>query len=347
MRVLIVKPSSLGDVVSALAVVPRLRQLRPGCTVDWLVNREYAPLVAAAGVDHVIVFDRGSWRRWQGVLAGLRNLISVTRAVRRGAYDVVIDLQGLLRSGWFTLMSGAARRIGFADAREGAVLAYNKRVRVARGQMHAVECCLAALRALGDTQSGAAHWEWPGLEHAVRDAQAKTGLAPGRYVVLAPGTRRREKRWPAASWGALAGQLWQTYHLPVALVGAENERELAAQIAAEAGKNGAAPGVVHLLAGALSLLEVLGLSRASRLVIACDSGALHAAVAVGARVVALMGPTHPERHGPYGQPGHVVLAPEACAPCHGGQRVCGAAPRCMDAITVDMVMNKVHEVLQE
>jgi len=347
MRVLIVKPSSLGDVVSALAVVPRLRQVLPGCTVDWLVNREYAPLVAAAGVDHVIVFDRGSWRRWQGVLAGMRNLISVTRAVRRGTYDVVIDLQGLLRSGWFTWISGAARRIGFADAREGAALVYTERVSVARHAMHAVDCCMAVLRVLGDEQSGPAQWEWPGLEHAVREAQAKTGLAPGGYVVLAPGTRRREKRWPAAAWGALAGQLWQRYHLPAAIIGAENERELAAQIAAEAGKNGAAPGVVHLLAGALSLLEVLGLSRASRLVIGCDSGALHAAVAAGARVVALMGPTHPERHGPYGQRGHVVMAPEACAPCHGGRRKCGAAPRCMDAISVDMVMNKVHEVMEQ
>lgn len=346
MRVLVIKPSSLGDVVSALAVVPRLRRLLPGWRIDWFVNREYAPLVAAAGVDGVIAFDRRSWRRWQGVLAGVRNVWEVAVALRRAQYDLAIDLQGLLRSGWFTWMSGAPRRIGFADAREGAWLAYTERVRVKRHETHAVDCCLAVMKALGDTDDAPARWEWPGLDEAIEAMREKTGLTPESFVVIVPGTRRAEKRWPAAAWGELTARLSQRYGLPVAIVGDESERGLAAEIAGVATRHGAAPGVVRVLAGALSLVEMLALTRDSRLLIGCDTGPLHAAVAAGARVVALMGPTHPDRHGPYGQRDHVVMAPAACAPCHGGARVCGAAPNCMAAITVDMVMTKVNEVMQ-
>lgn len=345
MRVLVVKPSSLGDVVSALAVVPRLRRLLPGCRIDWFVNREYAPLVAAAGVDEVIAFDRRSWRHWRGVLAGVRNVWDVAMALRRARYDIVLDLQGLLRSGWFTWISGAPRRIGFADAREGAWLAYTERVRVARHEMHAVDCCLAVLRALGD-DAAPAWWEWPGLDKVATEVRKKTGMAPESFFVIVPGSRRAEKRWPTAAWGELTARLSQAYHLPVAIIGDESERGLAAEIAGAATARGAAPGVVHVLAGALNLVEVLAFSRDSRLLIGCDTGPLHAAVAAGARVVELMGPTHPDRHGPYGQREHVVMAPAACAPCHGGARTCGAMPNCMAAITVDIVMNKVHEVMQ-
>lgn len=344
MRVLVIKPSSLGDVVSGLAVVPRLRRLLPGCRLEWLVNGEYAELVKAAGVDEVIVFDRQSWRTWRGVLAGARNVWEVSRRVRRARYDIVIDLQGLLRSAWFTWVSGGERRIGFADAREGAWLAYKERVKVARREMHAVDCCVAALRGLGD-EGGQAWWEWPGLPPVEAGVREKTGLTPQGYFVLVPGSRRVEKRWPVVSWGALAARLWHAYELPVVIIGNDKERALAAEIAAVASHHGAAPGKIYLLAGALSLVEVLGLSRMSKLVIGGDTGPLHAAVAAGGRVVALMGPTDPERHGPYGQRDHVVTAAAECAPCHGGRRECRGAARCMEDISVDAVMNKVQEVL--
>ncbi|MCX7847317.1 MAG: glycosyltransferase family 9 protein [bacterium] len=344
MRVLVVKPSSLGDVVCALAVVPRLRRLLPGCEIDWLINREYAALVQAAGVDRVIVFDRGSWRRWRSVLAGLSNLWDASLQIRRSRYALVLDLQGLLRSGWFTWVSGAPRRIGFADAREGAWLAYTERVQVRRHTVHAVDYCLAALRVLGDGAEPAS-WEWPGLAPALAAVREKTGLVSKTYFVLAPGSRRAEKRWPVAAWGELTARLWQRYHLPVALVGDERERELAAEIARRASTCGIAPGVVHVLAGVLNLLDLLALSRESRLFIGGDTGPLHAAVAAGAQVVALMGPTDPDRHGPYGQREHVVAAPAPCAPCHGSRRACDMTPGCMEAITVDAVMNKVQEVI--
>ncbi len=343
-RVLIIKPSSLGDVVNALAVAPRLRRLLPGCAIDWLVNREYAPLVAAAGIDSVIVFDRGSWRRWSGVVHGARNLWHVSAGVRRARYDLAIDLQGLLRSGWFAWISGAPRRLGFADAREGAAWAYTHRITVARRHMHAVECCLAAVRALGD-DAAPVTWDWPGLDDAVPALRAQTGLAPGSFCVLVPGSRRAEKRWPAAAWAELAARIWNTHRMPIVLAGSPDETPIADAIMADAVTHGAAPDAVRNYAGALTLVELLALCRDSRIVVACDTGPLHMAVAAGARVVALMGPTHPDRHGPYGQRDHVVMAPVACAPCHGGRRRCGAQPECMSAISVDEVSNKVTAVL--
>ncbi len=338
-RVLVIKPSSLGDVVNGLVVVPRLRQLIPSCEIHWLVNAEYADVVAAAGVDRVLSFHRDSWRRWSGVLTGARNVVALSRALLAAKYDVALDLQGLFRSGWFTWITRAPLRIGFADARECARMFYNRRVAIDRHATHAVDCYLKTLEILGDNKSPA-EWQWFGLDTVAEKLHAGLGTSVGAYFVFVLGARWKSKRWTASAFAETAVELWETYQQRIFLVGDSREQEMADAVIREAGARGRADDGILSLAGKINLVELIALCRDSRLVLTPDTGPMHCAVAAGAKVVALMGPTDPVRHGPYNQPEHVVKSSMPCMPCY--RRRCRAKGQsCMEALTPAMVMQAV------
>ena len=345
-RLLIIKPSSLGDVANALAVVPGVRKAWPDAEVHWLANAEYQGLVLAAGVDHALVFERGQWRAWSRIWRGVANLAGLCRALRAANYDAVLDLQGLLRSALFARVAGAPERIGFSDAREGATWMYTRTVAVNRHGTHAVDACMAVARALcGDACQP--EWRWPGIEPVVRGMHEASGTVAGEYVVLVAGARHVAKRWPEQRFAEAAAELWQRHRWRMVLVGDRSEEEMCARIKHTAVGLGCDGSALLPLAGRLSLVEVAALCRDSRLVLAGDTGVMHLAVAVGARVVALMGPTRPESHGPYGQPGHVVSAQMECVPCQSTRGRCKDKGACMRTITVEAVMAKIDEVVAE
>jgi ADP-heptose:LPS heptosyltransferase len=128
-RILLIKPSSLGDIVHAMPTLAALRERFPQAEVTWLVKRQWASLVEViGGVDHICVVERGL-RGWLGQVPSLR-------AAR---FDLVVDLQGLFRSGAMAWLTGCGRRIGFANAREGSPWLYTQRVAVPAAPMHAVD----------------------------------------------------------------------------------------------------------------------------------------------------------------------------------------------------------------
>jgi heptosyltransferase-1 len=341
--ILIIKPSSLGDVAVALAVVPALRAHYPDAAIDWLANSEYADLVAAAAhIRRVYAFERGQWRRIGGIGGGLRNLVRLVRDLRRAKYDIVIDLQGLLRSACFTCLTGAPIRVGFANAREGAHLAYNRRVAADRDGTHAVDCCMAAVEALtGERYSP--RWEWRELEGEAATVRTALGTRRGEYFVCVLGSRWQSKCWAVSHVADAVRGLWERYHQPVVLSGAESEAAIAESVINAVQAAGCPAEAVINAAGKLSLVELLELFRDSRAVITPDSGPMHLAIAAGAQVVAVMGPTNPVRHGPYGQLEHVVVAPRAHAPCY--RRVCLHSEPCMTMLPAEDVLVKVDDVL--
>ncbi len=130
-RLLLIKPSSLGDIVHAMPTLAALRERFPQAEVTWLVKRQWAPLVdVMAGVDQVC-----------SVSEGLRGWLGRVPALRAAGFDLVVDLQGLFRSGAMAWSTGCDRRIGFANAREGSPLFYTSRVAVPSVPMHAVDPC--------------------------------------------------------------------------------------------------------------------------------------------------------------------------------------------------------------
>ena len=148
-RVLIIRPTALGDVVRTVPALVSLRAAMPQARIDWLVHDAYADAIRHhPALDGVIEFPRRRFGRAWTSPAIARELWRWTASLRRARYDLVFDLQGLARSGWFTFVTGAARRVGFANAREGAWLGYNRRHRV-DAEVHAVDRMLALLEAEG------------------------------------------------------------------------------------------------------------------------------------------------------------------------------------------------------
>jgi len=305
-RVLIVRPSALGDVCRSVHVAQRVRRAFPGVRIDWLVQRGFEPVLAHhPSIDRLVSFDRRGLGRdlKRGKPSSLLRLLSELREAR---YDAVIDAQGLLRSALLARASGARRSFGFADAQEGARLLYRHRVAAAR-TLHAVErmdrLAAEAVRGLGGTPENAT----PDLTlHA--DAQEAAGLRQDpRFrlvppIIIAPTSRWAGKRWPIDRFVELARRLLRAGEYPLAIVGAPNEREQCRPLLELAETD---TRVVDLV-GSINMERWLALLSIARVVVACDSAALHAAVGLGRPTVALFGPTRTDLVGPW-QREHEVL----------------------------------------
>ncbi|NLF37957.1 glycosyltransferase family 9 protein [bacterium] len=322
--------------------MPGLRRLFPGAELHWVANTEYVPLVSAAGLDRAIPFERGAWRTWSGAWDGARQFARLCAQMRRGRYGIVIDLQGLARSAVMTAVTGAPLRVGYADAREGARLVYNRRIEVDRAHTHAVDCCLAALRSLG-MEKPAAAWEWTALGHHRASVRARLGLEPRGYCIVAPAARWHTKEWLPDRFASVAASLASGHGLKVLLTGDQGQAGALDALRAKTISAGCPETMVAACAGTLSLVELLAACADARIVVTLDTGTMHLAASVQTPTVALMGPTNPVRHGPYGQLNRVVR-PSECDPCY--KRRCPKGRNCMADITVEQVMTAIGDVLE-
>ncbi len=321
-RVLIIKPSSLGDVVHALPVLDALRRAWPQAKISWLIAAPFAPLLEGhPQLDELIVFDRRRYGRMLRSLAAMRDFCRFVLHLRRRKFDLVIDLQGLFRSGFLAWTSGAAQRIGFAAARELAWIFYTQRVRCADERGHAVARNLAVADLAcegGAAGSANASVEAPRVQLPIRPADSasarrKLDAAAGRtldaYVAVLPGARWESKLWSAAQWCELIDALDADGGPPVVLLGAPDDAPLADAIAAACRT---AP--VNLV-GRTTLPELVALLAAAQHVYCLDSGPMHIAAALGTPLTAIFGPTDPRRTGPWSDRARVVALPLPCAPC--------------------------------
>jgi lipopolysaccharide heptosyltransferase I len=308
-RVLIIKPSSLGDVVSAMPILRGLRRTSPQAHVAWLVVGGCSPLIRHdTDLNETILFDRrrlgAAWRS----LGAMRDLRRLVRTLRAGQFDWVIDAQGLLRSGLLARCSGARVRAGFACPRErAAAMFYTHRVETS-GQ-HTVQRNVELARGLGLDASVAdmtLQVSQAGTQYAA-DFRRRMDLGRGDYIVAVPPTRWGTKLYPVRHWQMVLRALSQ--RVAVAMVGASDERDITGAIM------GALSGhTVVDLAGQTRVDELVGLIAHSRGVICSDSAAQYIAPAVGVRCLSLLGPTRVERTGPVGS-SEALVAPVACQGC--------------------------------
>ncbi|WP_447979702.1 lipopolysaccharide heptosyltransferase II [Candidatus Nitrospira bockiana] len=334
-RILIIKPSSLGDIVHALPVLHALRVRYPSARIDWLVKREWAGVLERAeGLDRMWPVDRG-----------LKAWLSVVPALRAAQYDLVLDLQGLFRSGVMAWLTGCRERIGFANGREGSRLFYRRRVAVPTADMHAVDRYLLLAAAVGAGHEGKPEFRLrPTAEdreevgRLLRRAGLKTGTD---WIAMNVSARWETKQWPAGDFADAADRLQSEGLGQVLMIGGPGDRR-----ASETVVNTMRTPVIDLTGHVpLTLLPCL-LGEASVL-LTNDSGPMHIAAAMGTPVVALFGPTSPVRTGPYGE-GHVVMAAGvACSPCFS--RVCRNAVRleCLHRIRPEQVVDAVRRRLSQ
>ena len=214
---------------------------------------------------------------------------------------MVVDLQGLLRSGLITLATHAPLRIGFREAREGSRFFYTKKVKAGK-DIHAVDRYMKIAEELGcDVQRKGLSLSL--FQQCLQETRTLSDLGP--YAVLVPGARWKTKIWPAESFGKVASML----PLKSVIVGASADRTIADAVVSHSGEKAVS------LAGETSLRELIEIMRTAEVVITNDSGPMHIAAALNIPVIAIFGPTSPARTGPYGR-GHVVLQSQAgCVPC--------------------------------
>jgi lipopolysaccharide heptosyltransferase I len=329
-HILLIKPSSLGDIVHAMPACAAIRRAYPKARLTWLVKHEWAGLVERIdGVDRV----------WP-VESTLTGWLSQVPLLRTEGFDLVIDLQGLFRSaaiGWF---SGSPLLVGFANGREGSPWFYSKRVPVPQSEMHAVDRYLLVARAVGAEESGTPefHFRIPQADHEEIDRLLnRSGVAAGTtWVAINVSARWPTKRWPAASFAEVADRLRHEGFGAVVMVGGPEERADIAEVSAMM----KSPAINLAGATTVGLLPAL-LSKAS-LLITNDSGPMHIAAAVRTPVVALFGPTSAIRTGPYGRGHRVLTGKVPCSPCFS--RTChnGVPLECLQTVLPEQVLAAVR-----
>lgn len=336
MRLLLVKMSSLGDVIHALAAVSDARRILPCLRVDWVVEEGLAEIPAwHPAVDRVIPIGLRRWRRAWRATRGERRAFRARLRERR--YDLVLDAQGLIKSALVARQARGPRwGLDRRSAREPlAALAYGHRVAVDKAQ-HAVP----RLRQLFAKALG---YELPDIAADYGIDRSSLPASPyGADLVFLHGTTWETKHWPEEYWQALAMQAAQTGRRVLLPWGGETERVRAERIAA------AAPQAIEVLPR-LDLGELAGVLGGVRAVVGVDTGLAHLAAALGVPSVTVYGPTQPDRTGTYG-PGQLHLAAEfPCAPCMN--RVCSyrgpaeVRPACFGTLPPARVWAQVERLL--
>ncbi|OIQ91526.1 lipopolysaccharide heptosyltransferase 1 [mine drainage metagenome] len=284
-RVLLVKTSSMGDVVHALPVVADLHAAFAGVTVDWLVEEAYAPLVRAhPGVDRVIELALRRWRRSPCAAATRQQWRAMLAQLRGARYDAVIDLQGLVKSAAVArLARGEHVGLSWASAREPlAALFYTRRMRSSRGRTEAAvpRCRELAAWAMRYTPQGAPRY---GLQI---DADHPDWVGEGAYAVLLSATAKPRKLWDEAHWIELAAALHARGLRSVFAWGSAAERERAQRLQRAVDARCGA-GVACLAPQAFALDAWMRVLRAAALVVGVDTGLLYLGAAVGTPAVAI------------------------------------------------------------
>ena len=338
-RILLIKPSSLGDIVHALPVLAALRHAYPDAHIAWLVGSSFAGLLAEHPlINEVIPFDRRRYGRMLTSPSILREFLAFVGDLRRRRFDLVVDLQGLVRSGFMAWATGAKRRIGFADAREMAWAFYSQRVAVPGNAVHAVDknCALASEMGLQISRPEFPLPITPRARTAMQDRLSAAGLTHGRFIAVLPGARWESKRWTAEKFAELLCRLAATDPRPCVLLGAPDERPFAEQIRAAGAR------AIDLV-GSTSLAELAAALDLAEVVVSHDSGPMHVAAALGRPIVALFGPTDSRKTGPYQTSAHVLTHSVPCAPCM--QRVCPLGHQnCLRGLEIEAVLRAVREL---
>jgi heptosyltransferase-1 len=336
MKVLILKPSSLGDVVQALPVLRLLKRHRPESEVYWWIDSALAPLLEGdPDLAGVVRFER---RRWAAPIHWGEMWRSI-RWLRAQRFDYVIDLQCLIRSGIFAWLANGARLIGLDEPREGARGFYDNIVLRPSFHTHAVDWYLRVLPLLGVPVTYGFEWipPRPAVAESVKEKWPVNG---SRWVALQPGARWLNKRWPVELYAELVRRLAPANpDLRFAVLGGDEDRPLGEVITR------ADPARCLDLTGRLSLPEMVEWLRLSDLMVSNDTGPMHIAAALGTPLVALFGPTEPRRTGPYGQLEHALQLNLPCVPCLKARCAYAKPFECLRAISVDTVARAVQNQL--
>ena len=336
MRILIVKLGSIGDIIHTLPSIAAIREAMPHAEISWVVERRSSEILRDNPIlDRLIEVDTKALRR--GLMSGetLRAPRQQLRRLRASAFDIALDFQGLLKSASIARLSGARRVFGFAreSLREPASRIFLSKTIPIPPKTHVIrKNLMLASGALGiPTPDSAEGLSFP-IGTSPADKVEAASISSGNFAILNPGGGWPTKLWSVERFGRLADELWSHYGMRSLVTYGPGERELAERVV-EGSQSGQATAV------SLSLKGFYELARLAEVYVGGDTGPTHIAVAAGAPIVGLFGPTEWWRNGSPRQEDICVERVEIdCrTDCH--RRACSNWI-CMD-IEVDRVLQAV------
>jgi len=325
-KILIIKPSSLGDIVHSLPFLNILRKGFPYSEIHWLVSKEYYSFLEDHPmIDRLWIMDKTKWKKPIFLNSTIKDIYKLCRNLRLEKFDLTIDLSGLLRSGVICMLSKAKVKIGFEESDEGSPFFYTDKVKGDMG-IHAVDRYLKIAEFIGCNVHElkfpfAPFPEKPPILH----------LLPEKYIIMAPSAGKEANRWPPERFGKLAAKL----PFPSVVICGLSE----SYIGKEVEKN--ANGKAISLAGRTNLKELIAVIKNGSYFISNDTGPMHIAAALSIPVFAIFGPANPIRTGPYGSIHTIIKKDLPCSPCY--RKVPCNDWKCMTDITMDMVYETISK----
>lgn len=340
--ILIIRSSAMGDIVMASPLIRGLKSANPQARLLWLVEPQFAGLLRDnPHVDGVLLFEKGKWNtlfKKGKILALLREILALRRVMRSEAIDLVLDVQGLLRSRFLSWLSGAETRMGLLSKEPGRFFMTQMVEKGGDGRLMGSEYC-HLLEVLGIDSGGCRPELFVSAadERAVLEKLKDSGTGV-RYAAFAPFTTRPQKHWLDGRWGELASVVRERLGMQAVLLGGTADRERADAIAA------ASSGSMVNMAGELSLMQSAAVIKHATLLIGVDTGLTHMGTAFMRPTVALFGSTRPYlvTANPLTR---VLYHPFPCSPCRRSPTCSGEFP-CMADITVAEVIDNAVPLLE-
>ena len=300
--ILVIKPSALGDVVQSLPLLPALRKRFPAARISWVINSDLANLLEHHPlIDELITYERhGSLRAWLGLLGRLRQC----------RFDLVLDLQGLLRTGLMTAATGASLKIGIEAAREGSWLSCHQLVPGTRRGEPAHQIYARVTEFIGGRYvADQVHVTPDNDDHAVVDSLLRR--AREQKLAVQPGAKWVTKRWPVERFADVTVRAAERFGLTPVVLGSPSERPLCEQLEQLVRQRNSSIRCVNL-AGATTLRQLAVVLKSCAISITNDSGPMHLAAAVGTPVVSVFLCTDSVRSGPTGDQHELVSTRVSC-----------------------------------
>ena len=338
-NILIIKPSALGDVATALPVLATLRANFPEAKIAWLVRTEFAPLLEMApDLDEIILFDRKRLGKWWCNPKVFGELASFLRGLYKSKFDLVIDLQGLFRTGFFSWVTGSKKRFGMKSSRELASFFYTKKVRPDQDSLHVVDQFLGVASKAGCEKivTTAKIVVADEIEEQV-SMLLKQNDTNSDYAVFIPTAAHTFKYWPICNFAEMASKLTAKFSLKVLATGASGDKAYLDQLVI-------ADGSVVNLAGQTDIKQLVGLIKGAKFVLTNDTGPGQIASVLRIPMVMVVGNTNPLRIGPYGR----TECAAAIAPDSRCNSVRNPDPEyALENVTVEMVFEKAVRQIEK
>ena len=336
-NILIIKPSSLGDIVLALPALSALRRNFPNAKISWLVRPEFEPLIKNhPHLTNTILFDRKLLGKWWCNRQSFSCLVSLIRQLRSSRFDAVFDFQGLFRTALFSWLSGCKKRFGMAAAREFGHIFYTHKITQNKASINLVDYYLKMVKTAG-CKNIDVEFVLPQNQQDVDSANkllTENGISDNNYAVLVPGSAHADKCWPIERFAVIAEKISSQFNMSIIATGTKSERAVVEKIKSICGVP------IINLAGLTGIGELTAILKNAKIVISNDTGPGHIAAALDVPLVLIFGRSNPARVAPYGR-GNCVAAAEPNS--RGFKPDSTKSKHDIKAVTVDEVYRKISE----